>query len=188
MRRKFKSSIPNVEIRDGTSWNTGLDDNSLDAVVVAQAFHWFDDIKSLQEFHRILKPGGQLLLIWNMEAKENTRWVEEIRRLYEVYDASAPQYRKGRWKQVFETDEAKALFDLPFHIKKFEYPMPFVRDLVFPRIASKSYIAVLSDEEKEKLHQKIDQVLDTPEYGFKTDDKGNFIYPHDTDLVWCQKK
>ncbi|CAO3650145.1 unnamed protein product [Cunninghamella blakesleeana] len=188
MRKKFKENLPNVEIREGTSWNTGFEDQSLDAVVVAQAFHWFDDIQSLKEFHRVLKPNGKLLLIWNMESKKNTRWVEEIRKLYEVYDAEAPQYRKGTWKKVFETDEAKSLFELPFHQKEFDYQMPFLRDLIYPRISSKSYIAILSDDKKEKLRQDIETVLDNPDFDFKADKDGRFIYPHETDLVWCQRK
>ncbi|MBU6374487.1 MAG: methyltransferase domain-containing protein [Bdellovibrionales bacterium] len=35
-----------------------------DLITVAQAFHWFDHQKSLQEFHRVLRPGGILALLW----------------------------------------------------------------------------------------------------------------------------
>lgn len=50
---------------DGTATNTGLSEQSVDAVAVAQAFHWFHIPKSIAEFRRILKADGFLLLLWN---------------------------------------------------------------------------------------------------------------------------
>lgn len=56
---------PRINYRDRQAEATGLADKSVDRVVCAQAFHWFQPEISLQEFHRILKPGGQLFLLWN---------------------------------------------------------------------------------------------------------------------------
>jgi SAM-dependent methyltransferase len=56
---------PGVEWRDGTGEATGLPAASVDLVVSAQAFHWFRDAEALAEFHRILRPGGRLALMWN---------------------------------------------------------------------------------------------------------------------------
>ncbi len=47
-----------VEIVDGTAEAIPLPAGSVDAVVVAQAFHWFDAIRALSEIHRVLRPGG----------------------------------------------------------------------------------------------------------------------------------
>src|SRR5262249_26528300 len=44
--------------RAGRAEATGLPDGAADAVLAAQAFHWFDPVPTLSEFHRILKPGG----------------------------------------------------------------------------------------------------------------------------------
>lgn len=44
---------------------TGLPGSTLDAIVAAQAFHWFDRDACAREFRRILKPGGIVLLLWN---------------------------------------------------------------------------------------------------------------------------
>jgi SAM-dependent methyltransferase len=51
--------------RDGSAEATGIDDGSADAVLAAQAFHWFRAEAALGEFHRILKPGGWVVLMWN---------------------------------------------------------------------------------------------------------------------------
>ncbi|MEZ6244241.1 MAG: class I SAM-dependent methyltransferase [Phycisphaerales bacterium] len=56
---------PNIEWRDGTAERTGLPDACADLVLAAQAFHWFRRAEALAEFHRVLKPGGRLALMWN---------------------------------------------------------------------------------------------------------------------------
>jgi SAM-dependent methyltransferase len=49
----------------GTAEATGLAAGFADAVLAAQAFHWFKAEPALQEFHRILRSGGHLALMWN---------------------------------------------------------------------------------------------------------------------------
>lgn len=78
MRAKLKFDLPDIPALEGTSWNIPVESESQDAVIVAQAFHWFDDIQSLREIHRVLKPGGKLLLIWNMESRRSA-WVGKLR-------------------------------------------------------------------------------------------------------------
>jgi len=56
---------PRITWHDGTAEATGLADGAVDLVVAAQAFHWFRQREAVREFHRILRPGGRLALIWN---------------------------------------------------------------------------------------------------------------------------
>jgi SAM-dependent methyltransferase len=49
----------------GRAEATGLPDGSAAAVLCAQAFHWFDVEPTLREFHRILRPDGHVVLMWN---------------------------------------------------------------------------------------------------------------------------
>ena len=62
---EFLADFPDFSIIDGTSEATTLPDHSVDIVVAAQAFHWFDPERTRAEFRRILKPGGHVVLIWN---------------------------------------------------------------------------------------------------------------------------
>jgi ubiquinone/menaquinone biosynthesis C-methylase UbiE len=56
---------PRPEYRAGRAEATGLPTAVADAVLAAQAFHWFAPDAALREFHRILKPGGWVALLWN---------------------------------------------------------------------------------------------------------------------------
>ncbi|NEQ24063.1 MAG: class I SAM-dependent methyltransferase [Microcoleus sp. SIO2G3] len=56
---------PQVEFRSGTAEATGLADASVDLITCCQSFHWFEPIATLAEFHRILRSGGRVALIWN---------------------------------------------------------------------------------------------------------------------------
>jgi SAM-dependent methyltransferase len=56
---------PLVEWRKGRAEETGLDAESVDLVLSAQAFHWFEREQALAEFARVLRRGGRLALMWN---------------------------------------------------------------------------------------------------------------------------
>lgn len=49
----------------GSGEATGLSAQSVEWVLMASSFHWTDATVSLPEFHRILKPGGHLTVLWN---------------------------------------------------------------------------------------------------------------------------
>ncbi len=69
MLETFKQNFPQVDSRQGSSYSIPIDDNSVDVIIIAQAFHWFADENSLNEFKRILKPnsGGIVGMIWNYD-------------------------------------------------------------------------------------------------------------------------
>jgi SAM-dependent methyltransferase len=54
-----------VKWREGAAEATGLESASVHLVLCAQAFHWFRGPEALAELHRILEPGGRLVLMWN---------------------------------------------------------------------------------------------------------------------------
>ena len=66
MRRLLVESCPQAEALAGNAEEIPLARGSVDAVFVAQAFHTFDDPRALPEIARVLRPGGVVVLMWNL--------------------------------------------------------------------------------------------------------------------------
>jgi SAM-dependent methyltransferase len=71
------ASLPNTLALEGTAEEIPLEDNSVDAVLVAQAWHWVDPERAIPEVARVLRPGGRLGLVWNTR-DERLGWVREL--------------------------------------------------------------------------------------------------------------
>ena len=102
MRVKFSSLLPEIQILEGTAENIPIPDASFDAIVVAQAFHWFDGEKALPEISRVLKTGGKLGLIWNVR-DETVNWMSKLTDIIDPHEKGAPRYKSGSWKKAFES-------------------------------------------------------------------------------------
>jgi len=70
---------------DGRATATGLSDDSIDLVIAAQAFHWFDHDLARQEFQRILRPGGLVAILWNSRRLVGTPFLEGYEALLKEY-------------------------------------------------------------------------------------------------------
>lgn len=65
MRRCGERDSPEVVWHDGSGEKTGLADSCADFVSMASSFHWVDTDRGLAEFHRLLRPGGRFVALWN---------------------------------------------------------------------------------------------------------------------------
>jgi ubiquinone/menaquinone biosynthesis C-methylase UbiE len=65
MLAQLAAAVPEAEPLLGSAEKLPLDDDSVDAVVAASAFHWFDPERALPEIHRVLEPGGGLATLGN---------------------------------------------------------------------------------------------------------------------------
>jgi len=130
MRETLRAQLgenPALRIAAAPAEATGLPDQSVDAVTVAQAFHWFDRAACKAEFARILRPGGKVALLWNNRDKNlplTRRHGELMKALrvredvsladpHAVYAAFFSQYEIFRFRHTQVLDEA-ALLALTF--------------------------------------------------------------------------
>jgi SAM-dependent methyltransferase len=66
-----------LPLEPGSAESIPAPDGETDAVIVAQAWHWFDPAAAVREVRRILRPGGHLGLLWNLR-DESEPWVVEL--------------------------------------------------------------------------------------------------------------
>jgi SAM-dependent methyltransferase len=86
--------------REGKAEATGLPNHSADAILAAQAFHWFEPAAALREFHRVLRPGGWVVLLWNErdEADPFTKAYGDV--IWTFPEAGALEHGRGRAGEV----------------------------------------------------------------------------------------
>lgn len=101
---------------DGAAEQTGLDSNSIDAIICGQAFHWFDAVKAKEEFKRILKPSGLVMLIWN-ERRASTAFEKEYD---ELIIKHARDYLKVDHRNISEEHIAAFFEPQPCELKVFD--------------------------------------------------------------------
>ena len=179
MRKRLSETLPEVTALAGTAEHIPLEDASVDAVTVGQAFHWFDGDAALAEIHRVLRPAKRLGLIWNMK-DESVDWVRHLAEIIEPYRGSAPRTSSGNWKDAFERTE---LFT-PLERARFSFVHEVDVETLAARVASISFIAALSPRVRERvLAQVRELVLAHPET------RGQRVFPlrYRTGVYWCQK-
>lgn len=65
---------PTARPHHSSSTRIPVEDASLDAVLVADAWHWFNPEPTITEVRRVLKNGGWLGLVWNVAAEPIEDW------------------------------------------------------------------------------------------------------------------
>jgi SAM-dependent methyltransferase len=153
MRDSFRSANADMEIRDGSDVAIPIDDHSVDAVFVAQAFHWFDAPRALEEIHRVLVPHGALGLIWN-ERDETVEWVSALSRAMQ-WDTRQP-YEVGK-------DFTEVIAAGPFtNVERafFQHSQLLSREGLFQRVLTTSYISTMEDEERDRLMVSVGEVAE----------------------------
>jgi SAM-dependent methyltransferase len=149
MREVFTRTVPGVPMVGATAEAIPLRHDTMDAVVVAQAFHWFDPERALAEMARVLRGPGWLALIWN-ERDETDPMVAELVRISK-WDVCQP-YPVGR---DFGLDiDASHRFG-PVLRTKTEFTQWLDRDAFVEQVATRSYVRVLPDDEQKVLLDQI---------------------------------
>lgn len=150
MRAELARAVPQVEALDGTAEAIPLPDGSVDAVTVAQAFHWFRVPETAAELHRVLRRGGAVALVWNMRDPDFPLQ-EALSELIEPYRDEVPAHRDERWKAELI---ATGLFAGPEE-RVFDHAHVLDAETLVDRYASISFVATLPDDERTRLLGRI---------------------------------
>lgn len=139
---KLKNSPKFISI-NGSAENTNIEDNSIDYITVAQAFHWFDRERFKKECQRILKPEGKVILIWNTRDNNNELVIEN----YEVnskYCLNFKGFSDGIYSKT-NNDDFSDFFYGKYETKVFLNNLIFDLDGFIGRNLSSSYAPKSND-------------------------------------------
>ncbi|XP_033724783.1 uncharacterized methyltransferase-like C25B8.10 isoform X1 [Pecten maximus] len=188
--RKFISSEPmpdffstlkrnclTVETKQFPAESIPLPDNSVQGIVAAQSFHWFANEKALSEMLRVLKPRGNIVLIWNIEDRR-TDWVKALREVYNRRELipETVSYYTFKWKEVLNNDGGIAHQES----KTLDYPSQgYTADGIVEMYSTLSGITQMSPDDKQCILAELRDLLRThPD----TAGKETLYLPRYTDL------
>ncbi len=135
-----------------TAEATTLPDLSVDAVVVAQAFHWFDREAALIEFRRILKGPRLAVLMWNDRLRD-TPFLADYERLLTTYGTD---YRAVNHRNTTDGDLGP-LFARDYRMRVFDNVQRFDLTGLKGRLFSSSYTPNRSDPGYDELVRGIEE-------------------------------
>ncbi len=150
MRSVLVAALPEVEVLEGTAEAIPVPAGAVDAITVAQAFHWFDADRAFADIHRALRPGGGLGLIWNI-FDTSVAWVAAMQALVHIHRRGEPQYGRSGWREALV---ASRLFG-PVAERTFGFAHELDTDGLLDRIGSTSYIATLPEADRAALFREI---------------------------------
>jgi len=146
----LRRNLPAVDARKGSAEALPVADADVEVVVVAQAFHWFDQDRALTEIARVLRPGGRLGLVWNLR-DETVPWVAELSRVIGSKDA-------------FPEDVVGSRFTAstcvgPVEAARFSHSQRVDREELLALVRSRSYVAERPVQQREEILGEVDRLF-----------------------------
>ncbi len=172
----FLSDFNNFRSVSGTSDHTGLSDGSIDLVIAAQAFHWFEPESTRREFKRISKPDAYVCLIWNERQLESNEFLKEYEHLLLKY---ANDYERVRHENIDET-VLSSFFERDFERATFANHQTLDFDGLKGRILSSSYMPNVGDPKFEPMENELKALFAKHAQG------GKITILYDTNLFYTQ--
>ncbi|MDU5140894.1 MAG: class I SAM-dependent methyltransferase [Paenibacillus dendritiformis] len=159
----------------GSAEATGLPDRSVNHIVCAQSFHWFDRGAARSEFSRILKPGGKAVLIWNTRLLKGTPFLEEYEQLLLAYGTD---YEKLRHKNI--SADALASFFKPGGLRVARFSMRQLLNLeeLGGRLQSSSYAPQAGHPNFEPMMAELKSIF------ARNEQNGVVSFEYETELYW----
>lgn len=150
MLAALRRTVPDVPAVVGTAERLPLEDSSVGAVLVAQAWHWFDAATASREAARVLRPGGTLGLIWNVR-DERAPWVKAMT---EILHGSAAE------DLVAAGGPERASPFSAWESRQWEWSRAMTRADFAAMAESRSYWIAASDEQRQQIRRGLDSLLD----------------------------
>jgi SAM-dependent methyltransferase len=147
---------PRFRSVDGSAESTTLPGSSVDLIAAAQAFHWFDPLKTRREWIRILKPAGWAVLIWNDRQLQTTPFLSDYEQLLVEFGTDYSEVRHDQAmpaiQQFFAHDQ--------FVLKGFPNTQVFDFDGLRGRVRSSSYTPEPDHPKFEPMMRKLKTIFD----------------------------
>ncbi len=166
MRRAAETQFagePNFVSVAGRAEATTLPAQCVDLVAAGQAFHWFDPAAAKLEIRRILRPGGQVALIWNQRDLQGSQFMRSCETLLGQFGTDYSQVDQ----QSTVTDESIAAFFAPLQANKASLPNQQVFDALGLRgwLLSSSYTPSPGDDNFAPMLAALDELFDNYQRG-----------------------
>ncbi|GAA1943355.1 class I SAM-dependent methyltransferase [Nocardioides hwasunensis] len=140
----LRARVPEVSVKVATAEEVPANDRSVDVVVVAQAFHWFDHDAALAEIARVLKPGGHVALVWNSR-DDRIPWVRRLGDILGMQDGNTTSAQHLADSDLFgELEETT-----------FKNWQEIDRESILDLARSRSSFATMDDAEREDNLAKV---------------------------------
>jgi SAM-dependent methyltransferase len=147
---EMRALIADARAIDGTAEAIPLGDESVDAVTVAQAFHWFRAEEALAEIRRVLRADGGLALIWNTRDERDPAQAA-ISEILEPLGRDTPRRHKRDWRDVLDASD---LF-MPCEVATFDHVQELDEDGLVERFCSISFVAAAPRETYDDVEARV---------------------------------
>jgi len=171
------SGNPHFHSVDGTAEHTTLAACTVDLIVVGQAFHWFKRQQARQEFARILRADGYVVLMWNDRRLNSTPFLRDYETLLGEFGID---YEQVNHKNIDERAVADFFAPTACQIRKLENNQTLDLAGLTGRITSSSYMPNVG-------HPRFPPMLEVIERLFEQHQRGGRVtIEYDTVLYFGQ--
>ena len=164
MRREAErtlSGYPSFRSVRGRAEVTTLPDQSVDLITCAQAFHWFDRVKTKLEFSRILKINGVTVLLWNERQEEAS-----VNRAYDkLLNEMVPEYQNVSHRRVAAEDVQTFFAPGEVQLRTFSNHQSLDREAFLGRLISSSYVPNVGQPGHREIIEAAEEIFDTHHVG-----------------------
>jgi SAM-dependent methyltransferase len=150
MRDQLARCVPDVAVHAGCAEEIPLGDGSVDVVLAAQAWHWADPHRAVPEVARVLAPGGQIGLLWNVR-DEREEWVAQLGRIIHA----------DHGQDLRSSAPAVGPPFGPVERHDVEWRSQVTPDTVIDLAASRSYIITMPPDERAAVLARVRHLLGT---------------------------